>query len=79
MYGGNSVTKWATEYWIHFEGGDLHVLEGKQWRKWKDYIDHSFEGDKVILIERVNNVGGNRMILKIKIVTDEWEYEEWEE
>tara|TARA_R100000234_G_C4915672_1_gene141863 strand:- start:386 stop:613 length:228 start_codon:yes stop_codon:yes gene_type:complete len=53
MYGGNSVTKWATEYWIHFEGGDLHVLEGKQWRKWKDYIDHSFEGDKVILIERV--------------------------
>ena len=47
------MTKWAVEYWIHFESSDLHILEGKDWRQWKDYIDYSFEGDNVILIERV--------------------------
>ena len=45
--------KWVTEYWVHFDDSDLHILEGKDWRQWKDYIDYSFNGDKVILIERV--------------------------
>lgn len=47
------MTKWATEYWIHFESLDLHILAGKDWRQWKDYITYSHDGDKVILIERV--------------------------
>ena len=52
--GGDGVKKkWVTEYWVHFDDSDLHILEGKDWRQWKDYIDYSFNGDKVILIERV--------------------------
>ena len=27
MYGGNSVTKWAIEYWIHFEGDKVILIE----------------------------------------------------
>lgn len=45
--------KWATEYWIHYDSGDLHILEGKDWRQWTNYRNYSFEGDKVVLIERV--------------------------
>ncbi len=45
--------KWAIEYWIHFESGDLDILEGKEWRQWKKYIDYSFENDRVISIEKV--------------------------
>ena len=45
--------KWAVEYWIGYgENGDvhdLHIIEGKHWRRWKQHIGE--EG--VIRIERV--------------------------
>ena len=45
--------KWAVEYWIHYDSSDLDIIEGKNWREWKNYIDYSFNGNKVISIERV--------------------------
>jgi len=42
--------KWIVEYWVHYgDGEDLHIIEGKDWRTWRDYIGE----DQVTSIERV--------------------------
>ncbi len=47
------MSRWFVEYWVHYDSSHLDIIEGKNWQKWRNYIDYSFNGDKVILIERV--------------------------
>ena len=42
---------WVVEYWIHYDSSDLHILEGKHWRQWREYI----EEEGVNCIERVRS------------------------
>ena len=40
------------EYRVHFDDGNMYIIEGKNWREWKDYLGKP----DVLWIERVEDI-----------------------